>query len=232
MGTVCFILVRPQVPQNVGAAARAIKTMGFSELRIVNSTAHKKDQAQWLAHGAADVLDNAAAYASLADALSDCDFAVGTTARRRGRRADYLAPEALCKILAGKGKTVRRAAIVFGPEEAGLSNEEIDLCDIVSSIPMKTRFPSLNLGQAVMLYAYVLSGPTAAPPADARPGKNESSQQALMKEKAGRLLVGLGLGPGDPLYRRVMDRLALVKGIDVRLAHSVINKTIRKSEMQ
>lgn len=228
MYTICFILVKPAVPENVGAAARALKTMGFADLRVVKSSAHMRKEAQWLAHGAKDILRGVSVFGSLHEAVADRDFVVGTSARRRTIRVDYHPPRALVEILRGKEASVDRVAMVFGCEESGLSNDELDLCDIVSSIPMKAKYPSLNLGQAVMLYAYELSPLVLRRGSGRKSRKNESSQYALLKERVERLLPDLGFRPDTPKYRRLLERLSLLKGTDVRLAHSVIIKICRK----
>jgi tRNA/rRNA methyltransferase len=230
MPRICFILVEPKVPENVGAAARALKTMGFDDLRVVKSTAHRAEGARWLAHGAADVLDRTAAFATLKAALRGCDFAAGATARVRIRRKDYHTPQELRVLLEKKKGAVQSAAVVFGREECGLTNEELDMCDIVTSVPIKARFPSLNLAQAVMVYAYALSPlslerrKTAAPA-----GSAEESERSHLGRQAGRLLNELGFASGSSVHRRIMDRIAVLGGIDMRLAHSVITRIARQS---
>ena len=219
-----FILVEPQVPENVGAAARALNTMGFSDLRLVNSTAHKKQPARWLAHGSMHILDNAGEFDSLNEALEDCDFIIGTTARFRIRRKDYHEPEKLVDIISGKGGTINRVAILFGREETGLTNEELDCCDIVSSIPLKAEYPSLNLGQAVMLYAYELSKLVLPNSEAAEPLKHEADQHRLLRQKAENLLTELNVPNESSLFRRVMERLGLLRDVDIHLAHTMINK--------
>ncbi|MBN2460478.1 MAG: tRNA/rRNA methyltransferase [Candidatus Cloacimonetes bacterium] len=224
MDQICFILVEPQVPQNVGAAARALKTMGFTDLRLVDSRVHHEEPARWLAHGAAEILNQIIVFDTLKDAVRDCDFCVGTTARFRNRRKDYHSPQALLEIIRNKGQAVRRVAVIFGREESGLTNEEIDLCDIISTIPMKTAFPSLNLAQAVMIYAYVLS---CLPPQDNSKfkfRKNEHSQQTILKQKIMELSEILGLSEKKSFYTRLLERSSLLRDFDMRLVHTIIEK--------
>ena len=78
-----FILVEPGLPENVGAAARALKTMGFHSLRLVNPCDHLQDRARWVAHGSTDILENARVFTSLEDAVADVDMIVGTSAKSR-----------------------------------------------------------------------------------------------------------------------------------------------------
>ena len=83
---ICFILMAPARPENVGAAARAMKTMGFSQMRVVASMVHTQPEAQWVAHGAQEILSQAESYDSLAEAVADLDLIVATTARQRGQQ--------------------------------------------------------------------------------------------------------------------------------------------------
>jgi tRNA/rRNA methyltransferase len=157
-----FVLVEPAVPENIGAAARAIKTMGFESLILVNPSGYPNEKALWLAHGSKDILDHTEIASSLQAIMGRFDLIVGTTAKKRSVKVDYHPPGDLFKILAEKGTTVSSVALVFGREESGLTNEELSLCHIVSTIPMRAPYPSLNLAQAVMIYAYVMS-PLALP---------------------------------------------------------------------
>lgn len=149
-----FILVEPAVPENVGASARAIKTMGFHFLRLVNPCDHLSDKARMLAHGSNDILESAQVYSSLQEAAEGLDLLIGTTANlKRSSKQDYHSSENLAAILAKKAAGLKKVGIVFGREESGLTNEELQLCDMASSIPLAAPYPSINLGQAVMIYA-------------------------------------------------------------------------------
>ena len=152
-----FILVEPAVPENIGASARAIKTMGFNNLRMVNPCDFRDGKAQWVAHGSREILDNAGVYKDLETATADLDFIVGTTSKKRRTNQDYYYPDHLKEIISSKQKSINKLGIVFGREESGLSNEELKLCDLISTIRLSRPYPSLNLSQSVMLYAYELS---------------------------------------------------------------------------
>ena len=227
----CFVLVAPAVPENTGASARALKTMGFSRLRLVRSAAQKKEEALWTAHGARDVLLSAEVFGTLEEALADRDFSVATTARRRGMKHEYYPPEVLPRLIQEKGEDVS-VAVVFGCEESGLSNHELQLCDCVSSVPLAAAYPSLNLAQAVMIYAYALSplaGRRAAPDgryaADAPPRdspRTESPAFPALKKRVARILAGAKLP--DLVCRRVLERLGALRREDIKLAHSVCAK--------
>ncbi|MDS0111747.1 tRNA/rRNA methyltransferase, partial [Enterobacter hormaechei subsp. steigerwaltii] len=152
-----IVLVAPARAENIGAAARAMKTMGFTDLRIVDSTAHLEPAARWVAHGSGDILDNITTYATLADALHDISFTVATTARSRAKFHYYATPAELVPMLEEKSQWLEKAALVFGREDSGLTNEELELADVLTGAPMVADYPSLNLGQAVMVYCYQLA---------------------------------------------------------------------------
>ncbi len=149
-----FVLVEPKVPENVGAAARALCTMGFSELWLVNSDLHTRPEAHWLAHGSDHILESARIFPDLAAVRNSVDLLMATSAKPRHHRQDWHEPTQLREIMAGKGASVSTAALVFGREDRGLSNEEVALCDLLTGFPMAVSYPSLNLSQAVMLYAW------------------------------------------------------------------------------
>jgi tRNA/rRNA methyltransferase len=220
---ICFVLVRPAVPENVGAAARALKTMGFARLRIVGSDAHLQRRAYILAHGAGDVLDNAASYPDLAAALADVDFSIATSAKHRHDRRYNLPPAAVRAALAAKGDSVGRAAMVFGCEEAGLSNAELVLCDALTSIPLAASYPSLNLGQAVMLYAYELSALALATPVAADAGEWRGVTLRLRAA-----LSRLDVASESPLAQWADERAAALGRDDVRFLHMLLGRLEEK----
>ena len=152
-----FILVEPALPENIGAAARAMKTMGFHSLRLVNPADHLCERARWVAHGSNDILDRAALFSDFDSAIADIDLLVGTTVRRRGFKRNYYPVSELISVIKNKTDFIKSVGLVFGPEKSGLTNEQLKRCDVVSTIPMKNPFPSLNLAQAVMVYAFGLS---------------------------------------------------------------------------
>lgn len=211
---ICFVLVRPAVPENVGACARALKTMGFAQLRIVGSEVHRDKRAYILAHGAGDILDNTRAFPDLDAALADVDFVVGTSAKERHDRRYSFSPAELRNDLQVKRGSVQRAAIVFGCEESGLSNSELARCDALSSIPLATTYPSLNLGQAVMLYAYELAALATLPPVEA-----DTTEWQALKLRLLALLPRLDVPADGVLQQWVEERCAWAGRDDVRLLH-------------
>ena len=150
-----FILVNTYHPGNVGAVARAIKTMGFSELVLVNP--HRQDvthheEAGAFASNANDVLANARIVSTLDEALEDCDFAAALSTRPRLFSPPILtAREMALKIM---GIPNLRTALVFGSERFGLPNEAIEKCHVLVNIPANPEYSSLNLAQAVQVLAY------------------------------------------------------------------------------
>ena len=131
-----IVLVSPARAENIGAAARAMKTMGFTDLRIVASDAHNEPAARWVAHGSGDILDNLRTYETLADALHDISYTVATTARSRSKFHYYATPAELVPLLAEKSQWLPNMALVFGREDSGLTNEELALADVLTGVPM------------------------------------------------------------------------------------------------
>jgi tRNA/rRNA methyltransferase len=218
-----FILVEPKVPENIGAAARALKTMGFSSLRLVSPCDHLNERAQWLAHASIDILKQATIYSTLKEAISDIDFIIGTTAKKRSVKHDYHHCNELTSIISAKSKSINNIAIVFGREESGLTNEELKLCDILSTIPMRRKYPSLNLGQAVMIYTYSLSA-LAFSPKKQKVVVPEAAKYLVMKEELEKLLVQSRLSPDFNLYNRILERAALLNDNDLNLFLSLVRR--------
>ncbi|MFG6099921.1 RNA methyltransferase [Leptothoe sp. ISB3NOV94-8A] len=155
---IIFVLVDPEEPENIGAAARAMHTMGYNALRLVRPQAdYLGEKAFALAHGSQHVLKTAQVYENLGDAIADCDFACATTARHRYEKHHYTSVRDLPTHLQAKGEWLHRVAIVFGGERSGLKSADIEACDLLTTIPQHQLQPSLNLAQAVMVYSFVLS---------------------------------------------------------------------------
>lgn len=151
----CVILVEPQLSENVGMAARAMKNCSFSELRLVNPREnHLSDKALSASSNSEEILQNAEVFTSLEEALSDIQIAYATTARRRDQtKVIYDAPSAAQKLHEQITQNAK-CALVFGPERTGLRNEDVSLCNAIINIPLNPEHCSLNLSQAVLLTAY------------------------------------------------------------------------------
>jgi len=212
------------VPGNIGASARAIKTMGFQSLILVKPGSHLSEEAQWMAHGSVDVLEGARVLDQFEPLMDEMDFLIGTTAKRRSVKYNYHAPETLRQLIENKGKLMRNVGLVFGGEESGLSNEILQKCDVVSSLPMADKYPSLNLSQAVMVYAYVLSGATSSAGNFELENHHEFD---IFKSRVEFILEKLDIKRGTNLYNRIRERLMTVGEEDIHLLLSFSNKLER-----
>lgn len=218
-----FILVEPAVPENIGAAARAIKTMGFSSLRLVNTKEHLDKKAGWVAHASREILEKAETFSSLEEAVKDIDWIIGTSAKKRRVNEDYYPINKINELIEAKANSIQNVAVVFGREESGLTNSELKLCDIVTTVPMKTTYPSLNLAQSVMIYAYTLSMLNY----DKKEMPDQKADQAeliILKNKTKDLLATIGFKEDSAIYNRIMERLMLLGETDIHLLLSIENK--------
>jgi tRNA/rRNA methyltransferase len=163
MQRIRIVLCRPSHPGNIGAAARAMKTMGLTDLRLVAPERFPAPEAQWMATNAIDVLQAAIVHSSLEDSIRDCVAAFAMSARPR-----EWSPQVLDVRSAATRATDLEGdvAFVFGNETAGLTNEELFACQFLVHIPANPEFSSLNLAQAVQVVAYELRmvSETAIPP--------------------------------------------------------------------
>ena len=167
--SVLIVLSRPSHPGNIGAAARAMKTMGFGDLALVAPRHFPDPDATAMAAGADDVLARARVFETLEGALADATFAAGFSAR--GREISH-APSALREAAPSLAAVAREGlvALVFGNETSGLSNEELSRCQRLVTIPSNPAYGSLNLAAAVQVACYELAtieGAHALPPAGA-----------------------------------------------------------------
>lgn len=150
-----FVLVRPQMGENIGASARAMWNFGLDKMHVVAPRdGWPSQKAIAMASGAGRLLDEARHFASVSEAISDSHFTFATTARSRGLTQEIFSPKkamslALEKIMAGQ-----KVSVLFGPERAGLENEDIVQANALISVPVNPDFPSLNLAQCVLLLAY------------------------------------------------------------------------------
>lgn len=150
-----FILVETSRPGNIGAAARAMKTMGFFELVLVNprfADAAEQEEAIAFASGAQDVLRSARIVGSIAEALIDCNFAAAVSSRLREFSPPIVTPRELATQLSSQSGL--NAALLFGNERFGLPNEAVEKCNVLINIPANPDYSSLNLAQAVQVLSY------------------------------------------------------------------------------
>ncbi|END6716061.1 tRNA/rRNA methyltransferase [Escherichia albertii] len=218
---ITIILVAPARAENIGAAARAMKTMGFSELRIVDSLAYLEPATRWVAHGSGDIIDNIAVFSTLEEALQDVDFTVATTARSRAKYHYYATPVELVPLLAEKSAWMNHIALVFGREDSGLTNEELALADILTGVPMVADYPSLNLGQAVMVYCYQLATLIQ------QPTKSDASadqyQLRALRERVMSLLTTLAVADDIKLVDWIQQRIGRLEQRDTAMLHRLLH---------
>jgi len=148
-----IVLVNTSHPGNIGSVARAMKTMGLSDLYLVAPQEFPHQKAYEMAVSASDVLDEATVVGSLDEAVSDCRYVVGTSARTRVIPWPKLTPRELANNLKQETAT-HQVAILFGCEQSGLSNDELERCHAHVEIPANPVYSSLNLAQAVQIIAY------------------------------------------------------------------------------
>ena len=178
------ILSRPQMGENIGAAARAMKNFGLSDLRLIAPQCEwPNDRAMILASGAGDIIESARVYATATEALADIRILFATTARGRDVLREILTPEAAARRLRAAEAEGLKTAILFGSERAGLDNDEMSLADAAITIPT-SKFSSLNLGQSVLLLGYEW-----LKSADATPASRTRKTEALPSSRAD--LIGL-----------------------------------------
>ncbi|MDO8884944.1 RNA methyltransferase, partial [Pseudotabrizicola sp.] len=150
-----FILVRPQMGENIGAAARAMLNFGLTRMRIVAPRdGWPNPRAVAMASGAGRLLDQAGLFPDVAAAIGDCDFVFATTARPRELVKPIVTPERAMEMARAMAAEGRRVGILFGPERAGLENDDVALANAIVTVPVNPDFPSLNLGQCALLLGY------------------------------------------------------------------------------
>lgn len=228
LANVSIILVEPATAGNVGSAARAMKTMGLGELVVVNGVEFKNSQqATMMGHGAADVLERGRAVATWEEATTGLHWLIGTTHRKR--RAQF--PQVLtAREAAGKLATLsqtHRVGLVFGREEAGLSDAELRKCQEIATVPQAAEHPSLNLAQAVMIFGYeIFLASLGEVPKQRQNLATVHEIEFLLKHLSASLdKVGFRPHQGDPesflrSLRRVLGRAPLEQR-DVNVMHRI-----------
>ncbi len=212
---ITVVLNRPQQPGNVGSVARAMMNTGLNKLRLVAPCDHQADMARWMAVRGRDILAEAQVFEALAPALADCHLVVGTVPRNRERfRFEAQTPRQLAHRLLSI-HTTDRIGLLFGREDSGLSNRELDLCQEFVSIPTSAACHSLNLSHAFMVIAYELflaaSGSSVS---IARPGADTKALEGMYRHME-QALASVGFLNGEnPAHimrdiRRIFGRARL-----------------------
>ena len=223
-----IVLQKPRYPENIGSVARAMHKMGLNRLMVVAPQNFNLIRILKLAtHGASGIVKQALTPDSLSDALAACHYVVGTTARLGKQRQVIQTPEKLAQQLVSISHD-NRVAIVFGPEDKGLSNEELRYCHALVNIPT-AEFSSINLAQAVMIIAYALH--RVGLPTSATPIPKLASRQELdgMYGQLKDILVRINyINPENPDYfmnnlRRFLTRMEL-RAREVSIIRGIIRQ--------
>lgn len=230
-----FVLIRPQMGENVGAAARAMWNFGLDLMRVVAPRdGWPSSRAVALAAGAGRLLDRAMVTGTTAEAVADAQFVYATTARPRDLAKLVLTPEAAMADAAARISRGERVAVLFGPERTGLSNEDIARAGAIVSVPVNPEFASLNLGQCVLLMAYEWQRASAAvDPAHMVLAGSEMASQAEIEALAAHYESSLDAsGFFFPDHKAAAMKLNLrnlwsrmvLTGADVRMLHGVLRQ--------
>jgi TrmH family RNA methyltransferase len=181
LDNVCVVLVEPQDPVNIAAVVRAMKNMGVRQLRLVNPVDYDPSRVERVAHDTRDIVSQVQHFASLDDAIADCVFTAGFTARRRKAKWKLVSPRDVAAPMIGAASD-GPVALFFGREDHGLPNEALDRAHAVVTIPTSDH-PSLNLAQAVLLALYELHLAADASRVLAPPRKDAPPASAAQLER-------------------------------------------------
>jgi len=228
------ILFEPREPGNIGSAARALKGMGLSQLYLVNPIPFLEAKPTWyMAHSATDVIENCCVVETLDDAVEGVQFLVGTTHRRRDPR---LPPSVSAREAAQEIASIsqrQQVGLLFGREDFGLSTSQISRCQLIASVPMAAKNPSLNLAQAVQVFAYEVFLASAG---DISPAELEYADVNEIEAFYGRitaLLQRIGVTPSNHDWetflkslRRVFSRTRLEQR-DIATLDMIFSTTLR-----
>jgi len=225
-----IVLVEPSHPGNIGGAARALKTMGLSQLAVVNPRRFPDPQAEWRAAGAQDVLEAVHTFDSVDAAIADCHWVVGTSTRQRRIPWPLKSAEDVATDILARPESAR-IAVLFGRETSGLSNEELQKCHCHLQIPANPDYPSLNLAMAVQVVCYELHKQAAALPVAApwdRPQATMAQLQGLLDHLQSTLEDSGFLDPANPgqtmtRLRRLFTRVAL-DDTEVQMLRGILNQ--------
>ncbi|MDT1063262.1 RNA methyltransferase [Paracoccus sp. CPCC 101403] len=237
-----IILVRPQMGENIGAAARAMLNFGLTDMRLVAPRdGWPNPKAIAMASGAAGkVLDQARVYPTLAEAMADIDYAYATTARGRELTKPVMTPAQAMGDARERTATGGRVAVIFGPERAGLENDDVARANAIITVPVNPDFPSLNLAQAVLLTGYEWSRdmlPAQPAPHGRRPdGEVPATRIEIEKladhweerlDDAGFFFPSEKAPAMKLTLRNLWSRLPLTKA-DTRIFHGMLRQLVRR----
>ncbi len=234
-----IVLVRPQMGENIGAAARAMWNFGLDRMRIVAPRdGWPNPKADAMASGAGRLLDEAQLCADLPEAIGDSAFVFATTARQRDLTKPVFDPEEAMRLAADKIASGEKVAILFGPERAGLENDDIARANAIISVPVNPAFPSLNLAQCVLLAGYEWQRQRTAAPTPARTVPDVATGaevEALARHYEERLEEAGFFFPDSKAesmkvhLRNLWSRMPMTRA-DVRMLHGILRQMVRWKE--
>ena len=232
------ILVNPQLGENIGAAARAMKNFGLSDLRLVAPRdSWPNEKAQAMSRRADDIIDAARVFDSAREAVADLHRIYATSARRRDLLKPVMSPRGAGEHMRGAVADGQNVGLLFGAERAGLDNDDVALAQVLIHVPANPAFASLNLGQAVLLIGYewfvagqeiraLEANPVAAPPASA------ADVQHFLDRLEGHLLDGGFLYPPEKapsMWRRIQGIFQRIAPTDqdVRTLEGIVSTLLK-----
>ena len=233
--TPAFVLVRPQMGENIGAAARAMWNFGLDRMHIVAPRdGWPNPNAVAMASGAGRLLDAARLSEDLPDAIADAHYVFATTARSRDLTKPVFDPESAMRSAAEKIAAGQRVAVLFGPERAGLENEDVARANAIISVPVNPEFPSLNLAQCVLLvgYEWRRAARDAQPATRAEDWADTADIERLAQHYEDRLDEAGFFFPQHKSQsmrtnlRNMWSRMPMTRA-DVRMLHGVLRQIIR-----
>jgi tRNA/rRNA methyltransferase len=221
LANIRIVLVRPRGSGNIGSIARAMKNMGARELAIVGSARTRSFWARAMAVHGRDILSEAKCYETIREAIGECTLVVGTTCRGGLYRKHSESPRALAPTMVEAAAT-GKVALIFGPEDHGLSNKDLEHCQLLITIPADPEYQSLNVAQAAMicLYEIYVAGLSATHQADIERARAEQIERLFDRMRASLLKIGF-LDSENPehillAFRRILGRAGLEEK-DVRI---------------
>ena len=236
MERIRIVLCRPSHPGNIGAAARAMKAMGLSDLRLVAPERFPAPEAEWMATSAVDVLQRARIHSSLHDAIKDCVAAFALSARPREWSPQVLDVRA---AVVRARELANDVAFVFGNETAGLTNEEMFACQFLVHIPASREFSSLNLAQAVQVLAYEIfvAAGAAVPPGRTEKLATVEDLEGLYAHLEEAALDSEFFAPGSgsrlrERWRRLFSRVPALEREEVNILRGLLRALLAKRRGQ
>ena len=233
-----FVLVRPQMGENIGGAARAMWNFGLDRMHVVAPRdGWPNGKAVAMASGAGRLLDEAGLFETTAEAVASADFVMATTARSRGLTKPIVSPERAMELAVEKLGQGQKVAVLFGPERAGLENDDIARANAIISVPVNPVFASLNLAQCVLLLAYEWRRQTGevAPERVELAGTEFASQVEVEKlaehfedrlEDAGFFFPETKAASMKTNLRNLWSRMPLTRA-DVQTLHGILRQLLR-----